>query len=339
MRDGGPAKLKRRGFVQQSVKFRNPSIPVPQAQANGIQIEYETFGNAADPAILLIMGLGGQLVLWPEALCQALARGGFYVIRYDNRDVGLSSKIDSAGKPDLKRASIRYLLRLPLNAGYGLEDMAADALGLLDALKIRCAHVVGLSMGGMIGQILAAQHVERVSSFTAIMTTSGNPRLPQPSLRLRLRLTQRPKRVDREALIQHSMNTWKLIGSPGYPTDDATLRAMVERDQKRSFYPRGMARQTLAIMAAKSRLPLLARITAPTLVIHGKADPLVPVAAGRELARCIAGARLEEIEGMGHDLPEPLMPRIGQLILAHVRAVQGGVQGASPQKSPAASLA
>jgi pimeloyl-ACP methyl ester carboxylesterase len=170
------------------------------------------------------------------------------------------------------------------------------------------------------------------------MTTSGNPWLPQPSLRLRLRLTQRPKRVDREALIQHSMNTWKLIGSPGYPTDDATLRTMVERDQKRSFYPRGMARQTLAIMAAKSRLPLLARITAPTLVIHGKADPLVPVAAGRELARRIAGARLEEIEGMGHDLPEPLLPRIGQLILGHVRAVQGGGHGAAPEKAQAASL-
>jgi len=194
-------------------------------------------------------------------------------------------------------------------------------------------------MGGMIGQILAAQHAERVSSFTAIMTTSGNPRLPQPSLRLRLRLTQRPKRVDREALIQHSMNTWKLIGSPGYPADDATLRTMVERDQKRSFYPRGMARQTLAIMAAKSRLPLLARITAPTLVIHGKADPLVPVAAGRELARRIAGARLEEIEGMGHDLPEPLLPRIGQLILGHVRAVQGRAHEAAPEKAQAASLA
>ena len=311
---------------------------MPQAQANGIQIEYETFGDAADPAILLIMGLGGQLVLWPEALCEALARGGFYVIRYDNRDVGLSSKIDSAGKPDLKGAGLRFLLRLPVHSGYGLEDMAADAIGLLDALKIRRAHIVGLSMGGMIGQILAAQHAERVSSFTAIMTTSGNPRLPQPSLSLRLRLTQRPKRVDRESLIQHSMNTWKLIGSPGYPADDATLRAMVERDQKRSLYPRGMARQTLAIMAAKNRLPLLARITAPTLVIHGEADPLVPVAAGHELAKRIPGARLELIAGMGHDLPAPLLPRIGQLILGHVRAVQGDSHNASSNK-PAAQAA
>lgn len=312
---------------------------MPQAQANGIQIEYETFGDPADPAILLIMGLGGQLVLWPEALCEALARGGFYVIRYDNRDVGLSSKIDSAGKPDLKRAALRFLLRLPVQSGYGLEDMAADALGLLDALKIRRAHVVGLSMGGMIGQILAAQHAERVISFTPIMTTSGNPRLPQPSLKLRLRLTQRPKRVDRESLIQHSMNTWKLIGSPGYPTDEATLRAMVERDQKRSLYPRGMARQTLAIMAAKSRLPLLKQITAPTLVIHGEADPLVPVAAGRELGQQIPGARLETIPGMGHDLPAPLLPRIGQLILGHVRAAEGVAAVATAAKPQAASRA
>ncbi len=194
-------------------------------------------------------------------------------------------------------------------------------------------------MGGMIGQILAAQHAERVISFTPIMTTSGNPRLPQPSLKLRLRLTQRPKRVDRESLIQHSMNTWKLIGSPGYPADDATLRAMVERDQKRSLYPRGMARQTLAIMAAKSRLPLLRQITAPTLVIHGEADPLVPVAAGRELGKQIPGARLEIIPGMGHDLPAPLLPRIGQLILGHVRAAQGVAAAATPERPQASSLA
>jgi pimeloyl-ACP methyl ester carboxylesterase len=293
---------------------------VPQAQANGLTIEYETFGNPADPPILLIMGLGGQLVLWPEALCQALARGGYYVIRYDNRDVGLSSKIDSAGKPDLTRAGIRVLLRLPVQSGYSLEDMAADAIGLLDALNISRAHIVGMSMGGMIAQILAAQYPARVRSFVALMTTSGNPRLPQASFSLRLRLTRRPRRTDRESLIQHSMNTWKLIGSPGYPTDDATLRAMVERDQARCLYPRGMARQTLAIMAAKSRLPLLKRIAAPTLVIHGEADPLVPVAAGRELAREIPGAKLETIPGMGHDLPAALVPRIGELILGHVGA-------------------
>jgi len=295
---------------------------VSQAQANGITLEYETFGSPADPAILLIMGLGGQLLLWPEALCQALAQGGFYVIRYDNRDVGLSSKIDNAGKPNLTRAGLRLLLGLPVQSGYSLEDMAADAVGLLDALRIRRAHIVGMSMGGMIGQILAAQHGERVASFTAIMTTSGNTRLPQASFKLRLRLTRRPQRTDRESLIRHSMNTWKLIGSPGYPSDVATLRAMVERDQQRCLYPRGMARQTLAIMAAKSRLPLLKQIVAPTLVIHGEADPLVPVAAGHELAREIAGARLELIAGMGHDLPAPLLPRIGGLILGHVQTAQ-----------------
>ncbi len=291
---------------------------MPQAQANGISLEYETFGSPADPAVLLIMGLGGQLLLWPEPLCRALAQGGYHVIRYDNRDVGLSSKIDSAGKPDLRRAGLRTLLGLPVRSGYSLEDMAEDARGLLDALNIRRAHIVGMSMGGMIGQILAARHPARLLSFTAIMTSSGNPRLPQPSLRLRLHLTRRPKNLDRESLIRHSVTTWQLIGSPGYPTDEATLRAMVERDQQRSLYPRGMARQTMAILAAKSRLPLLPEIQAPTLVIHGEADPLVPVAAGRELARCIPGAKLEIIPGMGHDLPTPLLPRIGQLILGHI---------------------
>jgi pimeloyl-ACP methyl ester carboxylesterase len=292
---------------------------MPQAQANGIKIEYETFGKPSDPALLLIMGLGGQLVLWPESLCKLLAAGGYYVIRYDNRDVGLSSKIESAGKPDLMRAGIRYTLGLKIKAGYTLDDMAADAVGLLDALGIARAHVVGLSMGGMIGQILAARHGGRLRSFTAIMTSSGNPRLPQPSLKLRLRLTRKPKKLDRESVIRHSMETWRLIGSPAYPTDDATLRAMVERDQKRCLYGRGMARQTLAIMASPNRLPLLPKIQAPTLVIHGAADPLVPVAAGRELARRIAGAQLEIIPGMGHDLPEQLVPRIAGMILGHVR--------------------
>ena len=293
---------------------------MPQAQANGLTLEYETFGKPADPALLLIMGLGVQLTGWPETLCRSLAEGGYYVIRYDNRDVGLSSKIDGGGKPDLQRAGLRWFFGLPLQAPYSLEDMAADAVGLLDALGIRRAHVVGLSMGGMIGQLLAAHHAQRLLSFTAIMTSSGNRRLPQPSLKLRLRLTRGPRRRDREGLILHSMETWRLIGSPGYPAPEAELRALVEADQRRSFYPRGLARQTLAILAAKNRVPLLKRIALPTLVIHGKDDPLVPVKAAYELARHIPGARLEVIPGMGHDLPAPLLPRIAALILGHVRA-------------------
>ena len=302
---------------------------MPQAQANGIKLEYETFGNPADPAVLLIMGLGGQLTLWPESFCKLLAQGGYYVIRYDNRDVGLSSKIDSAGKPDLMRAGIFHTLGLPVKAGYTLDDMAADAVGLLDALGIARAHVVGLSMGGMIGQILAARHGGRLRSFTAIMTSSGNRRLPQPSLKLRLRLTRRPKKLDRESVIRHSMETWRLIASPAYPTDDATLRAMVERDQKRCLYGRGMARQTLAIIASPSRVPLLRQIRVPTLVIHGQDDPLVPVAAGRELARRIAGAQLEVIPGMGHDLPEGLVPRVAGLILGLLRQSDGAAAQAA----------
>jgi pimeloyl-ACP methyl ester carboxylesterase len=302
---------------------------MPQVPANGIQLEYETFGKPTDPAVLLIMGLGGQLTLWPESFCQRLAQGGYYVIRYDNRDVGLSSKIESAGRPDLMRAGIRFTLGLPVKAGYTLDDMAADAVGLLDGLGIARAHVVGMSMGGMIGQLLAARSGGRLRSFTAVMTSSGNRRLPQPSLKLRLRLTRKPKKLDRESVIRHSMETWRLIGSPAYPTDDATLRAMVERDQKRCLFSRGLARQTLAIMASPSRVPLLQQIRVPTLVIHGQDDPLVPVAAAHELARRIAGAQLEVIPGMGHDLPEALVPRIAGLILPHLRQADGAAAQAA----------
>lgn len=299
---------------------------MPQVRANGIQLEYETFGEPSAPAILLIMGLGGQLILWPEAFCRALAKAGHYVVRYDNRDVGLSSKIEHAGKVKLFRAGVLATLRLPVSAPYNLDDMAQDALGLLDALKLREAHVVGISMGGMIGQILAAKHGTRVKSFVSIMSNSGNPRLPGPRLELRLRLVRRPARLDRESLIHHSMQTWRLIGSPDYPVEDSALRTKVEHSFDRSHYPRGMARQTVAIMASGSRVPLLRRIGAPTLIIHGADDPLVPVAAAHDLMKHIPNAQLEIISGMGHDLPADIMPRLTELILSHV-------QGTEPRQS------
>lgn len=292
---------------------------MPQIHANGIHLEYETFGESQAPTILLIMGLGGQLIHWPDDFCRSLAEGGYHVIRYDNRDVGLSAKLDHLGKPKVLRAGLAGMLRLPVRAPYMLEDMANDAVGLLDALKIKSAHVVGVSMGGMIGQILAAHHPKRVLSFTCIMSTSGAPEVPKARLSLQMRLGKRPSRLDREGMIEHSMQTWRLIGSPGYRVEDAELRARIERAYDRGFHPRGLARQTVAVIAGRSRAPLLKLIKAPTLVIHGEDDPLVPVAGGHHLAKHIAGARLEIIKGMGHDLPPPLIPRLVKMILTHAQ--------------------
>lgn len=292
---------------------------MPQVNANGLQFEYETFGDAKAPPLLLIMGLGGQLVQWPDEFCQALAKDGYHVIRYDNRDVGLSTRLAEAGRAKLMRAGLLMNLRLPIKAPYKLDDMARDAVGILDALSIKSAHVVGISMGGMIGQILAAQYPSRVRSFTSIMSSSGHRNLPGPSLRIQLRMITRPKKTDRESLIQHSMETWRLIGSPGFPTPANVLRAKVERSFDRAHYPQGLGRQTLAILASGSRMKLLPRIGAPTLVVHGDKDPLVPVAAAYNLARHIPGAQLEIIPEMGHDLPPQLLPKLQDLILRHVK--------------------
>lgn len=295
-----------------------PRLLMPSVRANGLQIEYESFGEATHPAILLIMGLGGQLVMWPDGFCAGLARAGYRVIRFDNRDVGLSTKLDHLGKPALLRASLAYTLGLPVRAPYTLDDMALDTLGLMDALSIESAHVVGISMGGMIAQLLAGRHLARVRSLTSIMSSSGNPRLPGPTLPVRLHMIRRPARRDREGLIAHGIRTWRLIGSPGYPDTEAELREKVARQIDRNVHPAGFVRQMTAIMASKSRVPLLRCIQVPTLIIHGKQDPLVPVAAAHDLVRHLPQARLEIIDGMGHDLPRALLPRIEALILEHV---------------------
>ncbi len=293
---------------------------MPKAAANGIELEYETFGDPGHPPILLIMGLASQLIHWPEPFCERLAQAGYYVIRFDNRDIGLSTRLSGQGKVKLMRQAIKAALGLRVRAPYLLEDMAQDALGLLDALKIESAHIVGASMGGMIGQILAAKHPQRVKSFVCWMSSSGNPLLRGPSLKIRLRLVSRPSKLDRESLIQHSMQTWRLIGSPRFPTDPGTLRARIERAFDRAHYPPGLARQTLAIIASPSRVPLLKKIKAPTLVLHGQDDALVPVAAAHDLAKHIPGARLEIIRGYGHDLPAQLLPRLAELVLEHLRS-------------------
>jgi pimeloyl-ACP methyl ester carboxylesterase len=295
---------------------------MPQIAANGIELAYEVSGDRTGPPVLLIMGLGAQLTRWPEPFHRALADAGFHVIRFDNRDVGLSTRLDGAGSPPLVGAALRAALGLSIKAPYELSEMAADAIGLLDALGIRSAHIVGVSMGGMIGQIIAARHGERARTLVSIMSTSGGRRLPQPDWRLRMALLRRPPGRERAQVIESTVALYKAIGSPGYPADDALLRDQVTRDVERSYYPSGLRRQLLAILASGSRESILGQITAPTLILHGDGDPLVPVAAAYDLHRRIRGSQMEVYPGMGHDLPRALLPTITGKIVEHVRRAE-----------------
>ena len=291
---------------------------MPTARANGLSIEYESLGAADAPALLLVMGLGMQLYGWPDEFCQQLVTRGFRVIRFDNRDCGLSSKVPGPRPLRLRLALAASWLGLRVSTPYRLDDMAADAVGLLDALRIDRAHVVGASMGGMIAQVMAANHPGRVRTLTSIMSSSGNRRVSRSKPAAARALLSRPADPnDVQVVIDHLMNVYSVIGSPRYRPDPVLLRQRIARSVQRSYYPQGTARQLLAIMASGDRRKLLARIAAPTLVIHGADDPLVPVEAGRDTARHIAGARLLVIDGMGHDLPAPLFAEIVEAIAAH----------------------
>jgi pimeloyl-ACP methyl ester carboxylesterase len=289
--------------------------------ANGLQIEVESFGSATDPAVLLIMGLGMQLTAWPDLFCQALVGAGYRVVRYDNRDIGLSDSID--GPPvNVARQFLRYALRLPIDAPYTVQDMACDARGVLDALQVERAHVIGASMGGMIAQAFAATWPERCRSLVSIMSTSGDRRLPWADLRVLRKLLARPPRDGSfEQLVEHYVRLFRALSGPGFPIDDETLRARLQRSLRRSFKPAGTVRQLLAIAASGDRSAQLQRIRCPALVLHGDADPLVPLAHGRDCARKIPGARLDVVPGMGHDLPPSLVPLLTEHVLAHLRAV------------------
>jgi pimeloyl-ACP methyl ester carboxylesterase len=293
---------------------------MPQTQANGITIEYETFGDPNDPAILLIMGLSMQLIAWPTQFCQALADAGYFVIRFDNRDAGLSQKIEGKRSPHMLWAIALSLLGRPVNAPYTLRDMALDSVGLLDALEIEKAHMVGASMGGMIAQILATHHPTRVHSLTSIMSSPGNFRhaLPTPRIARHMFLTK-PKSSSVEDLLAYTMPLWKLLDSPTHPRTDQEWRQVLVERIERSYYPAGYPRQTCAILATGDRRKELQQITCPTLVIHGLADGLVPPAAGRETAACIPGAVLRILDGMGHQLSSGLLPTITDWILAHLQ--------------------
>ena len=279
--------------------------------ANGLSIEVDDQGPPGGPPLLMIMGLGMQLVAWPDDLVQMLVARGFRVIRFDNRDIGLSQHFDHLGVPNLAWAGIRYAMHARLRSPYSLRDMADDARGVLDALNIRSAHVCGASMGGMIAQHLAAAHPERVRSVTLVMTTAGARGLPQPAMSVRQAMLRRPAGADVASVVAHFERLVGVIGSPGYPPDPERLRQRLRASIERSYHPAGTARQLMAVMADGDRTALLPRIRVPASVIHGEADPLVPVAAGRHLLQQLpAGALSDFIPGMGHDLPVPLLPRL-----------------------------
>jgi pimeloyl-ACP methyl ester carboxylesterase len=294
-------------------------MTIGEAQVNGIKVTFEDKGAKDAPVILLVMGLGGQLTLWPDEFVDALVAHGFRTIRYDNRDVGLSTRFESAGVPNLKWMFVKAALRLPVRPAYTLADMAADGIGLLDHLGIAQAHIVGASMGGMISQHIAARYPERVLSLTSIMSTTGNPRLPRANKEAMAVLANRPMSGDPEAMIAYSVRAARVIGSPAYPAAEERLQRRVRHDFERGWYPQGVARQMAAIVADGDRRAMLATIKAPTLVIHGEADPLVPLAGGKDTAASIPGARLMTIPGMGHDLPLALVDTLADAVAGHAR--------------------
>ena len=292
------------------------------APANGIELCYEELGDPAGEALVLIMGLATQMIHWDEDFCGLLGDRGYRVIRFDNRDIGLSTKIDSEPPPGITK----MMLGVGRSA-YLLRDMAADTVGLLDHLGIDRAHVTGASMGGMIAQQLAIDHPDRVSSLCSIMSTTGSRRLRFPRWRAFGAVMARPPR-DRDGFIEQAVKTFKIIGSPGYPMDEPRFRELIARAYDRCHYPPGVSRQLHAINCSGDRTRALRRLDVPALVIHGSADPLVRLRGGRATARAIPDARLRVIEGMGHDLPRQLHEELAELIDSN--AQRGGSRASAP---------
>ena len=289
--------------------------------ANGIRIEYEEFGDPGDPPVVLVMGYGAQMVVWPEVFCRSLAEQSLRVIRFDNRDVGLSTHLHGVMAPSMLRCMFGPRIGLRLNVPYSLDDMALDTLGLMDALDIGRAHIVGASMGGMIAQIIAAKHANRAASLTSIMSTSGNRKLPGPRPRvLRHAVFKNRKGFTREQTIEYLIEFFQMNASPAYPITLEERRDRITAWLSRSFDPAGTARQFAAMATTPDRTDLLATIELPALVIHGEEDPLIPAECGRHTAQCIRNADLHVIPGMGHDLPEQLIPRLASLIVSHCEA-------------------
>ncbi len=294
------------------------------AKSGDLDIHYEDLGEPDDPAVLLIMGLGAQLLVWREEFCEKLVSQGLRVVRFDNRDVGLSTKLSGqrTGAPLLPRMA-RSFLGMASPASYTLEDMSDDAAALLDHLGIDKAHVVGGSMGGMIAQVFAARHHARTKTLGVVFSSNNQAALPPPGLRQLAAILQRPKGSSREAIVENTVRVSRIIGSPGYPATEDQLRAEAIEAFERSYYPAGVGRHFAAILGSGSLRRYDQQITAPTVVIHGKADRLMRPSGGRAIARAVKGARLVLFDGMGHDLPEPLWDDIiGELKTTFAEAVQ-----------------
>jgi pimeloyl-ACP methyl ester carboxylesterase len=289
--------------------------------SNGIEIAYETFGASGGRPLLLVVGLGAQMIAWHPELCAALVAEDFFVVRYDNRDVGLSTHLHDAPPPDLDAAMAGDFS----SASYRLEDMADDAVGLLDALGLDQAHVVGASLGGMIAQTVAIRHPDRVCSLTSIMSTPwfgiGSP---TEAVRAALPTLSTPPPTTRAEAVEQAVAIRKIIGSPGYPMDEARVREVAGQSYDRSFDPTGAVRQRLAIYASGDRTAALAHVTAPALVLHGEADPLIPLPAGRATAAALPDAELLVLPGMGHDLPREIWPTLVAAISRLAARAQAG---------------
>jgi pimeloyl-ACP methyl ester carboxylesterase len=286
-------------------------VPEQTARVGELELAYETFGDPADPTVLLVMGLGTQMIAWHEDFCGELVGHGLHVVRFDNRDCGRSTKLSAAGSPSLRDIALRPRRSAP----YKLDDMAGDAAGLLDHLGVERAHVVGASLGGMIAQALAIGNPERLLSLVSIMSTTGSRLVGRPRLGLYGLLLRRPPR-DRDRFIDQMAKVFETIGSPGFERDEGELRRMAARSFDRGHHPAGTARQLAAVAASGDRTKALRRLEVPTLVIHGEEDPLVRPSGGRATARAVPGAKLMMIAGMGHDLPRGAWPRVVEGIVA-----------------------
>src|ERR1700742_1653124 len=297
-----------------SLSHQPPQI----ARANGIDLCYEIFGDADAEPMLLIMGLGAQMIHWDDDFCRQLASRGFRVIRFDNRDIGKSGKLTGGARLGAVEMLKLRFLKIPVAAPYKLSDMAQDVIGLMDALKIRTAHLVGASMGGMIAQEIAITFPERVRSLTSIMSTTGNPKVPPPTREATAVLMAPPPTTKEEYFVRFA-HTWKVLRAGSFPEDEALDRARAERTFERGLNPPGVGRQLRAILASGSRQARLAQVKAPTLVIHGTVDPLVRPEGGKDTAASIPGARLMMVEGMGHAIPIRMWPQIIDAIAGHAK--------------------
>ena len=303
---------------------------MPQLTANGLDIEYDTFGRESDPAILLIMGFAAQMTMWPTSLCEGLARRGFRVIRFDNRDVGKSTHLMDKGIPNVGGALAMLAMNQQASgAPYLLDDMAADTVGVLDALDMKSAHIVGASMGGMIAQIVAARHPNRARSLVSIMSTTGRHGLPHGEPEAMAVLTLPPASDSRDDRIAAGFRIWRTIGSPGFRPTDEELRSVIEREVDRVPYePTGAARQLMAILCSPPRNDILKTVRCPALVIHGADDPLIPVECGKDTASSIPGAELIVVPGMAHDFTDALLPVYLTYIGEFVSGVEANAKAA-----------